>query len=164
MCCFNLWMSNYFDTFICGSSSSNFFPSRIICKDAANESCPWRKLGVENKVGGHKKARIPFVLCSRRSLCRRIFLGQSSSFSPLSLPPNARSLYALLDCRGAKQWQGRPWCCARLQDLSAAERSAGDKRNSKLPKQKEIRDVISEIFAHSTRKNSIVSQHSLRQN
>lgn len=87
-CCFNLSVNDsslapHFWRFHL-SSSSHFFPSPI----AANESCPWRKLGVENKLAvGTTKSRSPFVFCCRRSLWH--FLGQSSSFSPLSLPPNA---------------------------------------------------------------------------
>jgi hypothetical protein len=53
---------------------------------------------VENKLGGHKKNEDPFCAAAEGHFAG-VFLGQSSSFSPLSLPPNAHCVYWIVGGR-----------------------------------------------------------------
>lgn len=79
---------------------------------------------------GTKKTGEPFCTAAEGHFAG-VFLGQSSSFSPLSLPPNAH-------CIGLSGGETMARSALMLRAAAGSLNRLRDKRNSKLPKQKEI--------------------------
>jgi hypothetical protein len=77
----------------------------------------------------------PFCTAAEGQYFAGVFLGQSSSFSTLSLPPNAH-------CIGLSGGETMARSALMLQqDLERDP--AGDKRNSKLPKRRRKFEILS---------------------